>query len=80
MMYFDKPERIGLVEKQTEILKIGGAEGLDVLQGEAGLYVYRGLGYMKRDLCAVDAILRALGGIATDPFGKKFLYEAEEQT
>ena len=80
MMYFDKPERIGLVEKHTEIYRIGGAEGLAVAEGYSDLYVYRGLGYQKWDLCAGEAILSCLGGTATDPYGKRFVYEEEEQT
>jgi len=80
MMYFDKPERIGLVEKHTEIFRIGGAESLAVAEGFSDLYVYRGLGYQKWDLCAGEAILSSLGGTATDPYGKNFVYEELEQT
>jgi len=80
MMYFDKPERIGLVEQFTEIYRIGGAEGLAVAEGYSDFYVYRGFGYQKWDLCAGEAILKSIGGIATDPFGKEFKYEEEEHT
>jgi len=80
MMYFDKPERIGDVEKFTEIYRIGGAEGLSVAEGYSDFYVYRGLGYQKWDLCAGEAIMRSLGGTATDPYGKPFVYEEAEQT
>ncbi len=76
-MYFDDLEVKDLKAfADIEIRLIEGGEALSVAIEGNDFYVYRGSEYYKKwDICAGEAIINSLGGIVTDPFGKKFSYD-----
>jgi 3'(2'), 5'-bisphosphate nucleotidase len=45
-----------------------------VAQGVADVYLYPQPGTKRWDSCAPEAILRELGGVVTDKFGKDIVY------
>lgn len=58
------------------ILREGGAGNkyLKVIEGHADAYLYPTKGTKKWDICAGEAILKALGGTTTDCLGKPLQY------
>eukprot|EP00742_Colponemidia_sp_Colp-10_P003213 GILJ01003422.1.p1 GENE.GILJ01003422.1~~GILJ01003422.1.p1 ORF type:complete len:292 (+),score=39.89 GILJ01003422.1:50-925(+) len=62
-----------------QVLRVGGAgnKAVAVLEGTADVYLYPSPGTKKWDICAGEAVVRALGGSVTDVYGKAFYYGAD---
>ena len=59
----------------SELLCLGGAEILQVLDGKADVFVYPGSCWEMWDACALDGIVRAAGGCMTDVHGDQLQYD-----
>lgn len=66
--------------KPKETLRMGGCgnKSLMVAEGKVDAYVFPSPGTKKWDTCAVDAIVREVGGVMTDVNGRKFEYGSWE--
>ncbi|KAF2072702.1 hypothetical protein CYY_005982 [Polysphondylium violaceum] len=62
-----------------KVIKTGGAgyKTLMVIENRADVYVFPSVGSKLWDICAPHAILLAVGGTLTDPFGKDILYSTD---
>lgn len=60
----------------TQVLRVGGSghKVINLIEGEAHVYVYASGGTKKWDTCAPDAILQAVGGKSTDIHGDELHY------
>ncbi|XP_075982664.1 3'(2'),5'-bisphosphate nucleotidase 1 isoform X1 [Anticarsia gemmatalis] len=73
-------ERALQVMNATQILRVGGAgyKVLQLLEGNASIYVFASPGCKKWDTCAPEAVLSAAGGKLTDILGNFYKYGAAE--
>ncbi|XP_026482765.1 3'(2'),5'-bisphosphate nucleotidase 1-like isoform X1 [Ctenocephalides felis] len=64
-----------------EVLHVGGAgfKVIQLLDGSANAYVFASPGCKKWDTCAPEAILEIAGGMLTDVFGNKYVYDKDVQ-
>jgi len=70
-------KRIGF-DREEDMIRVGGAgnKGVLLVTGEANVYSYPREGTKRWDICAVHAILEALGGSLTDMYGRPIRYNA----
>ncbi|CAH2983429.1 unnamed protein product [Chilo suppressalis] len=68
------------VMEASQILRVGGAgyKVLQLLEGQASVYVFASPGCKKWDTCGPEAILSAAGGKLTDIVGNFYKYGASE--
>lgn len=69
-----------LAPRQVQPMGSAGLKGAHVAQGSADLYVTLGASGKLWDSCALDAIVRAAGGIVTDTGGVPIDYRSPEMS
>eukprot|EP00111_Clytia_hemisphaerica_P017741 TCONS_00052483-protein len=67
--------------KDATVLKAGGSgyKVMQVIEGNADVYLYPQRGTKKWDSCGPEAILRSVGGVVTDGLGDEIDYAAVEK-
>ncbi|MCB9590830.1 MAG: 3'(2'),5'-bisphosphate nucleotidase CysQ [Polyangiaceae bacterium] len=65
---------------RIEALGSAGLKGAEVASGRAEAYVSPGTAGKRWDACAVDALVRAAGGMVTDAYGDNIDYRGENLT
>lgn len=65
----------------SQLMHTGGAghKVLNVIDGDADVYIYPRNGTKRWDTCGPEGILRALGGGLTDVFSKEYSYAKENE-
>ncbi|MCA9640686.1 MAG: 3'(2'),5'-bisphosphate nucleotidase CysQ, partial [Myxococcales bacterium] len=65
---------------RIDALGSAGLKGAEVASGRAEAYVSPGTAGKRWDACAVDALVRAAGGMVTDAYGDNIDYRGENLT